>query len=196
MDEVLRVLRMLEAGKINREEAERLLAALGVGSASGERVRRWLRVEGPAADIQVLPTRDGDVAASGYGAGELFLETDDEGGLLRVRPRGLRRFKVELFLPPDWGIDLALGKGTLKASSLSGLKGDLGVGKVEVAGVRELDFSLGAGEASIGLLLKEGEHRLVLGAGKAKIYALPGASFRVQDGRVYGEGRARGPGDG
>ncbi len=87
----------------------------------------------------------------------------------------------------------------LRAESLAGLKGGLGSGKVEAAGMHALDFELGMGSARLDLLLKEGEHRIKLGMGEVEIYALPGASFRIEGeaelgqvtGRVFGGGQAR-----
>ncbi len=203
MDEVLRVLQMLKAGKIRREEAERLLAALGVGPSSEEGVRRWLRIEGGQATIRVVPAPGDAVSASGFGAGKTILTTDETGGLLKIEAQGPKLFKkafrVELKLPRDYGVELALGAGALRAESLAGLKGELGTGRLEAAGIRELDFELGMGTARLGLLLKAGEHRLELGMGDVEIYPLPGASFRIEgeaglgqvEGRVFGEGRAR-----
>ncbi len=203
MDEVLRVLQMLKAGKLRREEAERLLAALGVGPSSKGRVRRWLRVEGEQAAIRVVPAAGDAVSASGFGAGKTVLTTDETGGLLKIEAQGpklfKKAFKVELKLPRDFGIELSLGVGTLRAESLAGLRGGLGTGTIEAAGVRELDLDLGMGTARLGLLLNEGEHRIELGMGDVEIYALPGASFRVEgeaglgqvEKRVFGEGRAR-----
>jgi len=202
VDEVLRVLRMLKEGKLRREEAERLLAALGMGALE-EGVRRWLRIEGGIARIEIRSAVGDEVSASGFGAGEVFLETGAEGGLLKIKTRGpkllQRALRVEVSLPRDYGVELALGQGALRAESLAGLKGELGTGKIEAAGIRALDLELGMGSARLGLLLKEGEHRLELGMGDVEIYALPGASFRVEgeaglgqvEERVFGEGLAR-----
>jgi len=203
MDEVLRVLQMLKEGKIRREEAERLLAALGVGPSSEGRVRRWLRVEGGQATIRVVPAAGDAVSASGFGAGRTVLTTDETGGLLKIEARGPKLFKksfrVDLKLPRDYGVELALGAGALRAESLPGLRGELGTGKLEAAGIRELDLDLGMGTARLGLLLQEGEHRIEVGMGDVEIYPLPGASFRIEgeaglgrvEEQIFGEGRAR-----
>ena len=194
---------MLKEGRLSREEAERLLAALGVEASSEEGVRRWLRIEGGMGRIEIRPAAGDEVSASGFGAGEVFLETGAEGGLLELKTRGPKllqgALRVEVKLPRDYGVELALGQGALRAESLAGLRGELGTGKVEAAGIRALDLELGMGSARLGLLLQEGEHRLELGMGDVELYALPGASFRIEGEaglgsvarRVFGEGRAR-----
>jgi len=194
---------MLKEGRLRREEAERLLAALGVEASSEEGVRRWLRIEGGMGRIEIRPAAGDEVSASGSGAGEVYLETGAEGGLLELKTRGPKllrgALRVEVKLPRDYGVELALGQGALRAESLAGLKGELGTGKVEAAGIRALDLELGMGSARLGLLLQEGEHRLELGMGDVELYALPGASFRIEGEaglgsvarRVFGEGRAR-----
>lgn len=199
----MRVLRMLKEGRIRRDEAERLLAALGVGSASPKGVRRWLRIEGGVAKIQILPAPGDEVSARGLGAGEVFLQTDAEGGLLRIKSRGPKllqqALRVEVKLPSDYGVELELGQGSLHAESLAGLRGELGLGKVEAAGIRALDLELGTGSVRLGLLLQRGEHRLELGMGDAQVFALPGASFRIEgeaglgrvERRAFGGGEAR-----
>lgn len=194
---------MLKEGRLRREEAERLLAALGVEASSEEGVRRWLRIEGGMGRIEIRPAAGDEVSASGFGAGEVFLETGAEGGLLELKTRGpkllQRALRVEVKLPRDYGVELALGQGALRAESLAGLRGELGTGKVEAAGIRALDLELGMGSARLGLLLQEGEHRLELGMGDVELYALPGASFRIEGEaglgsvarHVFGEGQAR-----
>jgi len=203
VDEVLRVLRLLKEGRIGREEAERLLAALGVGSSSPEGVRRWLRIEGGVGKIQIRPAPGDEVSASGFGAGEVSLETDAEGGVLKVKSRGPKllqqALRVEVKLPRDYGVELQLGQGSIYAESLAGLRGALGLGKVEATGIRTLDLELGTGSVRLGLLLDRGEHRLELGMGDAQVFALPGASFRIEgeaglgraERRVFGGGEAR-----
>ncbi len=211
MAELERILRLLKEGRIDREEAERLIAALGeVAPAAREAGRLFLDVD--RADVVVRPARGGEVTAVAHGEGRLELEQEGGEARLRFRAAGARGFgpirlvglggkasRIEVGLPAGWGAVLKLGMGAFEAGALGFLEGEVGLGTVAVEGLLGLDLKLGKGRFSAGLALAEGEHRVAVGMGEVAIRPLPGASFRVEgrvgtgrvEARVFGEGRAR-----
>jgi len=180
MDEVERILRLLSEGKITKEEAERLLAALE-GPAAGASVGR-LAIDADRAEIHVRPAPGDQVTARGFGAGELKLDRKGQEAWLRWRSRApvLGRGRIEVELPAGWGVVLELGQGRLEAEALPFLKGSAGQARVRVGRLAALDFDLGQGRFEAGLALRQGRHRLTIGMGRAKIRPLPGADFVIE----------------
>ncbi len=211
MGELERILKLLSQGRIGREEAERLLAALEADRTEAFPAREAagrLHLSANFAEVEVHPVAGDRVVADASGAGtleltqeenEARLRFDSQGGVrlgpLRIGPKGSR---LSVGLPRGWAVSLKLGMGSFRAENLAALEGNVGKGEVEVGRLSGLDLKIGMGDFSAGLLLQDGEHRLLIGLGRATLRPLPGADFRLSvhigsgaaESRAFGGGRA------
>jgi len=184
--EEARILKLLEEGKITREEAELLLEALSEGKgqpaaeAAPESVETWIEIKARHADVRI--TEGAELNAVAFGPGQVFL---DGNRVIAEQPRrglwGLKtpRMRLEVRVPAGAGVALDLGMGQLEAPALVALQGSLGMGSVRLGRLCGLDFHLGQGDFKADLLVRGGRHRLEIGMGRARLRVLPGANLRL-----------------
>ncbi len=207
MDEVERILRLLSEGKITKEEAERLLAALEGDKAAPE-PGGVLHIDAELGAVRVRRAQDGTLRASSQGRGAIDLRREGLTAWLKARGgEGLRvgpltlgksQLKIDVWLPEGWGVDLRMGMGSFRADALAFLRGKLSMGEVHVDRLEGLDFHLSMGEFVAGLAVRSGRHTLRVSMGEVRLRVLPGASLRVEGGTsmggfkggVYGGGAA------
>ncbi|HGY09277.1 MAG TPA: hypothetical protein ENK37_04380 [Oceanithermus profundus] len=206
MDEYMRIARLLEEGKIDPEEARRLLEALEGESAEPVRVasRGGLRARIERADLRV------QVRA---GLNEPVIEEDDglnarleaAGSDWKLTAGGTRRRffgafnlldprkKLRLALPPDLALDLQLGQGEVRIQgALLALRVQLGQGRLRFDRTDALDVRLGQGEVEGRARIVEDHHRVQLGMGKVRLTLEPGSDLRLKVNTGLGEAKASG----
>ena len=192
MDEYLRIARLLEEGKIDPEEAERLIEALEGGekaqvASEGRRLR--VRIERADLEVRVREGREAPAVEQDGGLG-LKLEEDAEGwklaGAARQRFFGAfgllaGRKAAVLALPADVGLELRLGQGEVRVEgTLPWLRVQMGQGRLRFAGASSLDVQLGQGEVQGRVRIADGRHRLRLGMGEVKLALAEGSDLRLQ----------------
>ena len=193
MDEYAKIASLLQEGKINPDEAEKLLAALDDVEPAPTPVASGglLRARVGRADLLVRV----DPAASeprfkSPAALELELRKEEDGWSLKQKSGGLRvgffdllgkRHGVELTLPPGFSLDLHLGQGKLRvADPLPGLRAKIGQGSASFATVEEVDVRLGQGPIEGRARLTSGVHQLGLGMGSLKLTLEKGSDLTLQ----------------
>lgn len=199
-------------GRITREQADMLLAALeeqdafaaeaeaeaeaGPASAATELVAdelRWLELSalGGDFDIEVRAGLTAPVSEDGYitltsdGAKVALAEDDNDDPNRNFIDRLLDRIssntgRLSVQLPAGWGVKLNVKGGDIDITGpIAALRGHLMAGDLKVTETAQLDLTLNAGEAEIGLRASSGEHRLRVHVGSAEVRVLPGSSLDV-----------------
>ncbi|ADD27976.1 hypothetical protein [Meiothermus ruber] len=217
MTEQARIQALLEAGKITQQEADLLLSALEEGEAAAQQAQavigeqyassgaagwqpeglRWVRLKLTAGQLEArldpaieLPVLEGPAEVRRVGADlEIVPETMNAGFL-----NGLlgRMGRLELRLPPGWGLEVEGKAAQVEARGIDFLKGRVAVGNVELEAVKGLDLEVTAGNIEGSLLLQEGTHQLRVSMGNAELNLLPGSSVRLSASVSLGNQEIRG----
>jgi hypothetical protein len=217
MTEQARIQALLEAGKITQQEADLLLSALEEGEAAAQQAQavigeqyassgaagwqpeglRWVRLKLTAGQLEArldpaieMPVLEGPAEVRRVGADlEIVPETMNAGFL-----NGLlgRMGRLELRLPPGWGLEVEGKAAQVEARGIDFLKGRVAVGNVELEAVKGLDLEVTAGNIEGSLLLQEGTHQLRVSMGNAELNLLPGSSVRLSASVSLGNQEIRG----
>ncbi|WP_036198963.1 hypothetical protein [Meiothermus ruber] len=217
MTEQARIQALLEAGKITQQEADLLLSALEEGEAAAQQAQavigeqyassgaagwqpeglRWVRLKLTAGQLEArldpaieLPVLEGPAEVRREGADlEIVPETLNAGFL-----NGLlgRMGRLELRLPPGWGLEVEGKAAQVAARGIDFLKGRVAVGHVELEAVKGLALEVTAGNIEGSLLLQEGTHQLRVSMGNAELNLLPGSSVRLSASVSLGNQEIRG----
>lgn len=205
MDEYMRIAKLLEEGKIDPEEAGRLLEALDEGerttAAAPADGRLRARLERADLEVRVREGLNAPVVEEDGGLG-LRLEAADGGWRLSGTSRqrflgafGLLRSRKSavLLLPAGVGLELRLGQGEVRAEDpLPELKVQLGQGRVSFAAAEALDVQLGQGEVQGSVRIVRGRHRVQLGMGRVKLVLAEGSDVELHVSTSLGELRVGG----
>ncbi|WP_456415126.1 SHOCT-like domain-containing protein [Oceanithermus profundus] len=205
MDEFMRIAKLLEEGKIDPEEAGRLLEALDEGgrtpAAAGAAGRLRARLERADLEVRVREGLRAPVVEEDGGLG-LRLEAADGGwqltGTSRQRFLGAfgllsARKAAVLALPVGVGLELRLGQGEVRVEgALPALKAQLGQGRLRFAAAEALDVQLGQGEVQGSVRITGGRHRVRLGMGRVKLALAEGSDVQLHASTSLGELRVRG----
>ncbi len=201
MDEYLRIAKLLEEGRIDPEEAGRLLEALeeegaqpaplvgdGRLRARIERADLWVRVR---ADLDA-PVIEED------GGLEARLEADGSDWKLAAAG-GRRKFfgafnlldrrkALRLALPPGLALDLRLAQGRVRVEgAVPALKAWLGQGQLHFERSDALDVQLGQGEVEGRVRIVQDRHRVRLGMGRMRLTLEPESDLRLELNTGLGE---------
>lgn len=197
-------------GRITREQADMLLAALEEQDAFAAEAEaeaepapltpelvtdglRWLELSalGGDFDIEVRPgitqpvSEDGHVTLTSNGARVSLAEDDSDGPNRNFIDRLLDRIssntgRLSVYLPAGWAVKLKVTGGDIDITGpIAALRGHVMAGDLKVSETAQLDLTMNAGEADIGLRASSGEHRLRVHVGSAEVRILPGSSLDV-----------------
>ncbi|MEO0180127.1 MAG: hypothetical protein ABIM74_09020 [candidate division WOR-3 bacterium] len=180
-EEVLRILRMVEEGKITADEAERLLSALESLKAHEHRVGIFVGRKAEAGFVErELPGRDGFALAISASKAELSLwEEDrvkveawlDELGSVEETSDGLRlnmaRAKIRIPAERSLRLELSAGKAEGEVPPITDIT--CSAGKAELRGLREGTVSCSAGKVEVALSAEPGVLSLDVSAGKIEL---------------------------
>jgi|UniRef100_A0A7C3HV12 hypothetical protein len=216
MTEQARIQALLEAGKITQQEADLLLSALEEGEAAAQQAQavigeqyassgaagwqpeglRWVRLKLTAGQLEArldpaieMPVLEGPAEVRRVGP-DLEIVPETNTGFLS----GLlgRMGRLELRLPPGWGLEVEGKAAQVEARGIDFLKGRVAVGNVELEAVKGLDLEVTAGNIEGSLLLQEGTHQLRVSMGNAELNLLPGSSVRLSASVSLGNQEIRG----
>jgi hypothetical protein len=222
MSEQERIQALLQAGKITRQEADLLLAALEEGDAAARQANEALD-ESAGQDPYAPPPPTGWQPEGlrwvkvRMTAGQLEARLDPSlqmpqvEGEVDMRPVGAdlevtpgiasssflggllgRVGSLELRLPPGWGLEVDSKAAQVEVQGIRYLKGRVAAGNVELEAVEGLDLEVTAGNIDGTLLLREGQHRLRVSMGNAELDLLAGSSVKLNPGVSLGNLETRG----
>lgn len=175
MEDKRRILEMVREGVLSPEEALELLAVLE--DQEEERAEEGfsspplVRLVAQGAEVRVV----GEKGLASPRAEGGALVAQEEGYLLRF---GLRE-RGRLWVPEGSPVRLE-AKGSNLVLSRVALAGVAHGCNLEGEGLLGLDLRLVAGNLEVGLLLKEGSHRLDLRAANAELRLLPGSDLLLE----------------
>ena len=206
MDEYLRIAKLLEEGKIDPDEAGRLLEALEGESAGPAPVvgKGWLRARIERADLRVQVREDLDAPVIEEDGGlEARLEADGSDWKLSAGG-GRRKFfgafnlldsrkALRLALPPGLALELQLGQGEVRIQgALPALRVQLGQGRLRFDRSDALDVRMGQGEVEGRVRVVDDRHRVQLGMGKVRLTLEPESDLRLKVNASLGEVKVSG----
>jgi|GEM_PF-1978899 len=180
-EEVLRILRMVEEGKLNAQEAERLLSALETLRAPGAGVGISFDRKPNAEFVEKeLPGRDDFNLSLSASKAELFLWDEDrvkleawvgDLGFANETPSGLalNMARARIHLPSGRSLRLDVSAGKAKGDIPAVANITCAAGKAELRGLREGTVSCSAGKVEILLSPEPGPLSLEVNAGKIEI---------------------------
>ncbi|TBH17638.1 SHOCT-like domain-containing protein [Thermus thermamylovorans] len=191
MEDKRRILEMVREGVLSPEEALELLAVLEererpeaeAPAASPAPGHPQIRILATGANLEVRGVA-GLAEPEGKGG---TLAREEEGYLYRVAfGEGALRVPEGVWLALEArGSNVELARVALRGRALgANLEGEALVG---------LDLDLVGGNLEAGLLLWEGEHRLLVQAGNAELRFLPGSDLLVEAEARLGQVEAEGP---
>lgn len=185
MEDKRRILEMVREGVLTPEEALELLSALEESAleerdlAGGERP--------PVEASQVFAPQGFQVQAFGANlevVGVVGLEgLEAEGGGV-TQEGGIPVYRVSLgkgrLRVPEGAVVLLLAMGSHVKLARVVLAGRALGANLKGDGLLGLDLALSGGNLEAGLLLRDGEHRLEVRAGRAELRFLPGSHLEVE----------------
>jgi hypothetical protein len=217
MSEQERIQALLQAGKITPQEADLLLSALEEGDQAARQAQeslgetqyapppsawqpeglRWVRVRLTAGELEArldpslqMPVAEGSAEVRQVGA-DLEVTPNMVSSSFLAGLLG-RMGSVELRLPPGWGLELDSKAAQVEVQRISFLKGRVAAGNVELEAVEGLDLEVSAGNIDGSLLLRQGQHCLLVSMGNAELDLLPGSSVRLGAGVSLGNLEVKG----
>ncbi len=161
--------------------------------AAAPHVARWLEVHmlGGELDVRtrtdiddVVVERGGDaVSLERHGATTVLRQFERDGSWLEQLTSGKAKTDIAVAVPPGTGVDLDVKAGEVRVGEVAFLKADMLAGELTVKRTEGIDVRMRAGELTATLRPTEGEHRVTMTAGEAKLRFAEGSDVTV-DARV------------
>ena len=157
---------------------------------------QWLEVDLLAGDVDIeVDGTAGSPSAVTRGSEQIELERTETGyrlsgfgqkgdNFIERLVGGFTRGDTRVTLPSGWGLRLSMKAGDISIKGpLRYLTGHLLAGDLDVDEVHGVDLNVSAGDIDLGLLIRDGNHRLHAVAGDINVRLLRGSDARVS-GRV------------
>ncbi len=165
---------------------------------------RWVTIQLLAGDLSVRVDPSLEEPRVRGDHGDLSVERC-EGGfrIAHAQPSGdggwvdrlmskMRHGDLDVRIPAELGVELAMTAGDVVLRDVPYLRGRLTAGDLDATGLRGIDFATAAGDVDVELLLTSGSHLLRATAGDVSVRLKQGSSARLTGSVSIGDASVKG----